>query len=271
MPFDHKTYDCEGPLGIPMKDAQAKLLDGLLQSLPAEDRALKRVVSAKGPTEVMDGERADVSWITTEEIDREAEIVIARGMNDASFKLNPIVTMNHCYTEAPVGRSLWRKRVKDGALAGVKAKTLYPKRPVEWSGDDWPPDTALQLIQAGLLQGKSVGFVRLKSHAPSSHEIAAKPELAKVSRIIDEWLLIEYACTYLPINPSALVEAVSKSAIKPEILQRFGISLPPPLTVAFTPESEILKSIERRIGAFDFEGLARKAIADGIDRARGRV
>jgi hypothetical protein len=25
--FDKKHYDCEGPLGIPMRDAQAKLLE----------------------------------------------------------------------------------------------------------------------------------------------------------------------------------------------------------------------------------------------------
>ncbi len=28
------------------------------------------------------------------------------------------------------------------------------------------PDTVLALIQAGMMQGKSVGFLRLKSHAP---------------------------------------------------------------------------------------------------------
>ena len=109
MRFDTKTYDCEGPLGIPMKDAQAQLLDGLLKTLPAEDRAIKRIVSTKGPTEILDGERSDVSWISTEEIDREAEIVIANGMNDASFKLNPIVTMNHAYDVA-------RGRPKDGVI-----------------------------------------------------------------------------------------------------------------------------------------------------------
>ena len=268
MRFDTKTYDCEGPLGIPMKDAQAQLLDGLLKTLPAEDRAIKRIVSAKGPTEILDGERSDVSWISTEEIDREGEIVIAKGMNDASFKLNPIVTMDHGYDVPPVGRSLWRKRVKDGPLIGIKAKTLYPRMPAGWSGD-WPPDSALQLIQAGLLQGKSIGFLRLKSHAPSSHEIAALPQLANVTRIIDEWLLIEYACTFLPMNPAAVVEAVSKSAIKPETLKRFGIEVPPP--IAFTPESELHKAIDRRISALDFEGLARRVIADGIERARGRV
>jgi hypothetical protein len=260
-----------------MKDAQAKMLEGLLQSLPAEDRRLCRLVTPKAPTEVMDGERADVSWITTEEIDREGEIVIARGMNDAQFKLNPIVTMNHAYDCPPIGRSLWRKRAKDGPLVGVKAKTVYPKKPETWP-DDWPPDTVLTLIQAGLLQGKSVGFVRLKSHAPTSHEIAGNADTAKVSRVIDEWLLIEYAVTFLPINQNALVEAVSKSAVKPEALKQIGIdmSVPPACGLAappivFTSERDIRLAIERRIAGFDFEGLAKHAIGEGIDRACGRV
>ncbi len=280
MDFDKKHYDTEGPLGLPMKDSQAKLLDALLQGLPAEDRQLCRVVTPKGPTEVMDGERADVSWISTEAVDRDNEVVIAKGMNDSHFKLNPIVTLNHAYDQPPVGRSLWRKRVKDGELAGIKAKTQYPRRPDGWTGDDWPPDTVLQLIQAGLLQGKSVGFLRLKSHAPTSDEVRKAPELADCRRIIDEWLLIEYACTFLPMNQAALVEAVSKSGIAPARLKQCGVELPapppeppqpPPLVVPFTPEAELHRAIERQIAAFDFAGLARRAIAEGIDRARGRV
>ena len=129
MEFVKTHYDTEGPLGIPMRDAQARLLDSLLKALPAEDRQLVRTVTPKAPTEVMDGERADVSWITTEEIDREQEIVVARGMNDSHFKLNPIVTMQHCYHIPPVGKSLWRKRAKDGPLVGIKAKTQYPPKP----------------------------------------------------------------------------------------------------------------------------------------------
>src|ERR1700676_378854 len=129
-----KQYgDTEGPLGLPMKDKQPKTLDQLLKALPEEDRALCRLVTAKAPTELLDGERADVSWITTEAIDREGEIVVARGMNDSHFKLNPIVTLQHTYRLPPVGRSLWRKRTKDGNLAGIKAKTHYPPRPTDWS------------------------------------------------------------------------------------------------------------------------------------------
>jgi hypothetical protein len=95
--------------------------------------------------------------------------------------------------------------------------------------------------------------------------------------VIDEWLLIEYAVTFLPMNQAALVEAVSKSGLAPERLQTLGIHVPQPEAVPpspimpFTPESELYQAIQRRIAAFDFESLAKRAIADGIDRSRGRV
>jgi hypothetical protein len=278
MNFLKTIYDTEGPLGLPMKDKQARLLDGILKTLPEEDRRLCRIVTAKKPSELLDGERADVSWISTEEIDRDREIVVARGMNDEQFKLNPIVTLQHCYGEPPVGRSLWRKRVKDGALAGIKAKTQYPPRPPSWEGT-WSPDTVFALIQNGLMQGKSIGFLRLKSHCPSSHEIAARPELAEVNRIIDEWLLLEYACVFLPANQSALVEAVSKGLTLPaEMADLLGIkadTVPGPETslgaalipIPFTSEEEITRLIRTRLTGINPHSL----VQDAIERAKGRI
>ena len=191
----------EGPLGLPMQDRQAQTLEQILKVIPQEDRTLKHLVVAKAPTEVLDGERSDVSWISTEEVDRDREMVKSRGMNDAHFKLNPLVTLQHCYYRPPVGRSLWRKRVRDGNLVGIKAKTQYPSRPSDWPADQpWDSDTAFSLIKAGLLQGKSIGFLPLKSHSPGSSEMAEDPQLVNVQRIIDEWLLLEYACVYIPAN-----------------------------------------------------------------------
>jgi hypothetical protein len=63
-----------------------------------------------------------VSWITTEEIDRENKIVVARCMNDSHFKLNPIMTLQHCYWQPPVGKSLRRQQAMDGPLVGIKAR-----------------------------------------------------------------------------------------------------------------------------------------------------
>ena len=169
----------------------------------------------KAVTEVSSGERSDVSWISTEDPDRVGDVVVAKGMNDGQFRLNPIVTLNHCYSMPPVGRSLWRKLVKDGPLRGIKAKTLYPPRPAAWAeGKDWPADVAFSLIQADLLRGKSIGFLPVKVHVPDAQEKRQWLDdrgQTEINLVIDEWILLEYACVVLPAQQNAVVESVSKS------------------------------------------------------------
>jgi hypothetical protein len=272
-----KAYgDTEGPLGIPMRDKQAHVLENILKTIPQEDRRLRRIVTSKAPSELLDGERADVSWITTESIDRDKDIVVAKGMNDSQFQANPVVTLNHCYHEPPVGRSLWRKRARDGEIVGIKAKTQYPTRPPDWTEECWPPDAAYSLVKAGLMNGKSIGFIVLKSHAPSSHEIAAKPDLfGNVRCVIDEWLLLEYACTFLPTNAEAVVEQVSKSNIKvPRQWLPEGTEKPPQKqqpVIPFISFSEIEYAVERAMQQINTHAITEAATREAINRLRGIV
>jgi hypothetical protein len=205
------TTTTEGPLGFPLTDRQAFAVDSILKRLPKDSAyAYRKSLIERAPTELLPGDRSDVSWISSEEPDRAGDVVIARGMNDSQFKLNPIVTMNHCYQNPPVGRSLWRKVSKDAA-PGVKAKTIYPSRPDDWPADtDWPADIAFSLIQSDMLRGKSIGFLPTKVHAPTDKELA-QPGWSTVGLVIDEWILLEYACVFLPAQQNAVVESVSKS------------------------------------------------------------
>lgn len=128
MTFLPQYGTTEGPLSFPMLDRQAIALDQVLKTLPkTREHEYRKAVVAQAPTELNPGERSDVSWITTETLDRDGEVVIAKGMNDSRFQQNPVVTMQHCYRLPPVGRSLWRKFVKDGDTRGIKAKTKYPE------------------------------------------------------------------------------------------------------------------------------------------------
>jgi hypothetical protein len=285
----------EGPLGFPMQDRQAFALETILKALPREETyRYRKAVLARGPSETLSGERSDVSWISTEDPDREGEVVLSRGMNDSQFKLNPIVTMQHAYYLPPVGKSLWRKVVKDGELRGVKAKTQYPPKPEQWDGT-WPADIAFSLVQADLLRGKSIGFLPTKVHVPEAKELD-KHGWKNVGLVIDEWLLLEYACTFLPSQQNALVEAVSKSSLSlpDEFIRAMGLDpqwfrsgkgVRPPKdkgsdpfsgassaeTIPFTPLEEIDKAIQRRLTAWDLTRLAQQAVQDHIDRIRGRI
>src|SRR5207247_4787806 len=192
MSFLKPYYYTEGPHGLPMRDKQAQALEARLKSLPKDEAfAFRRLSLGRGLSELQPGERADVSWITEESPDRLGDIVLAAGMDDSHYQLNPIVTLNHAYDQPPVGRSLWRRKARDGALKGVQAKTHYPPRPGGWTLSDWPPDLAFELVKAGLLRGKSIGFIPLKLRTPTANEIEQNPAMADVRYIIEEWLLAE--------------------------------------------------------------------------------
>ncbi len=274
----------EGPLGFPMPDKSARAVDALLKSLPkTKDYEYRKTLVGRPPTELNPGERSDVSWISTESVDRMGEVVVAKGMNDAQFQLNPLVTLGHAYWMPPVGKSLWRKRVRDGDLAGIKAKTQYPARPESWpAGDEWPPDKVLALVQAGLLQGKSIGFLPTRVHAPDTKEADEHGWGDRVGLVIDEWLLLEYACVFLPANQDSLVEAVSKGAfdLPAELLRALGVdagifaraAAPEVLgDMPFTPLTEIEGAARRAVAAVDWTGFTARRVAERIDRLRGRV
>jgi hypothetical protein len=274
----------EGPLGFPMLDRAAHALDTLLKSLPrTPEHEYRHLVTTKAPTEINPGERSDVSWISSESPDRAGEVVVAKGMNDAQFQSNPIVTLGHAYYLPPVGKSLWRKRVRDGERVGIKAKTVYPPRPAAWpEGDAWPPDQVFALIQAGLLQGKSIGFLPTKVHIPDDKEVQKNGWGNSVGLVIDEWLLLEYACVFLPANQDALVESVAKGelALSEDMRQALGLNQQVfgdgdggryERIVPFTALDEIHKAVLARIEAIDFEELAEKTIKETWYKSLGRV
>jgi hypothetical protein len=270
----------EGPLGFPMPDKQARALELLLKALPkGEEFKYRKSVVAK-QAELLTGERSDVSWISTKSVDRQGDVVFAKGMNDAQFAQNPLVTLNHAYWAPPAGRSVWRKFAKDGELRGVKAKTIYPAKPEAWGEDPWVPDKAFALCEAGLLNAKSIGFLPTKVHVPTNKE---RETLGKDTQlVIEEWLMLEYACVFLPANQDAVVEQVSKGLEIPEgIAKALGIearpaALPPPPgspppPFAFTTLEDVDKAINSRIAGINWEQMAEKALTEALDKARGRV
>jgi hypothetical protein len=272
----------EGPLGFPMRDRDARTLDTLLKSLPhTPEYEYRHRVTVKGLTEVNPGERSDVSWISTESPDRARDVVVAKGMNDGQFQANPIVTLGHAYWLPPVGRSLWRKRVKDGTppdgVVGIKAKTQYPARPDAWPAQDsWPPDQAFALVGAGLMQGKSIGFLPLKVHVPDDKEVQKNHWDDRVGLVIDEWLLLEYACVFLPANQEALVESVSKGTLElsPDLRRALGLDAQaPPVgrVIPFTPLAEVRSAVVERLAALNLPALTEKMAKEVLQRYKGRV
>jgi hypothetical protein len=155
------------------------------------------------------GERSDVSWITTDVVDNEGDVVIARGVDLSVFTKNPVVMAVHNYQSWPLGRCDWIKPAKTKGFAGLTAKTLW----------DEDPD-ALRLfgmVQRGLVKGRSIGFRPPDDFKPSDwgppspEELKARPDWAAARRVIRRCVLLEYSVCPIPMNQESLTLAVSKA------------------------------------------------------------
>src|SRR5262249_23577966 len=175
------------------------------------------------------------------------------------------------------------------------------RRTPEFGQGPGPADVAFSLVQADLLRGKSIGFLPTKVHAPKDRERELNG-WSDVDLVIDEWILLEYACTFLPAQQNAVVEQVAKGfAIPHDFLKAMGIdvAVTEPDALAkrspqqrkrgdlfanascsasesvvisgFTPLEEIEKAFERHLSGINLQQLADETAISVLDRLRGRV
>ena len=227
--------DATGPLGTPMQSAAAKELEALIKTLPADCRTA--LTEAGGPlrlgfaakvADVDENDRTEKSFVTTDSIDRDNEVLVMGGIDWKTFRKNPVVTFNHLYHELPVGRALWVQRETRNKRDGFLAKTRYTPRPEEWRDAPWLPDAVWHFVKSGDMPGKSIGFIPQEVRPPSEKEIKDRPELAGVHRIIAKCTALEYAVCTVQSNPDAVVQAIGqKAVIVPSIfLEAMGLEIP---------------------------------------------
>jgi hypothetical protein len=252
------TQLIEGPFGIRMKDATALAVESLLKTLPRECREVRRKSAVPESTEFVPGERADISLVSAETVDRDGDIVMAKGMNLEFFRQNPVVTLAHKYDELPVGRAQWIKAV----VGGIKAKTVYSQKPDNWQGP-YIPDAVWQMTREGILRGKSVGFLPTKLRPPTSKESGMWKD---VRAVIESAVLLEYAVAPIPCNQDALVEAVAKGYADEATLKRMGLSFQRPKEIRrhFNRHAATIKAIAR----IDADRIAEEVLRRIKDRGR---
>ena len=217
----------DGPLGFPMREEVARETDELIKTLPhtPEFEYRRRSVVAD-ETESDEAERCEKSFISTDCVDRDKEVVVARGIDFRQFQKNPVVPFAHRYEDLPVGRCLWLKRESRGKGEGILAKTQYAAMPAGWQGE-WFPAAVFALIQQGILKGKSIGFLPLEARPPKEDELKARPDWAGCRLIFPKTVLLEYSIAPVPANPDALVQAVGKGLKIPQrMLDEMGIVIP---------------------------------------------
>jgi DNA-directed RNA polymerase subunit RPC12/RpoP len=271
-----KVYgDSTGPFGFPMPSGLAHAAEEALKKQSSEVRNLFKttVVGADGKSyqvdgyarrivtpkamDFDDGEHADTSIITADNVDRDNEVLLPEGIDFSQFLKNPVVPFNHKYDQLPIGRCLWIAATKVDNGSGFKAKTRYTPRPeTHPESAEWFPDTVWHFVKQGDLRGKSIGFVPLSIRTPTTEDLQARPDWKDADRLIDEAMALEYSTATVPANQVALSDAVAKAftsgfKVGKDFLAAAGIMLPlavptvskvekPARTVVFIPAPKTL-------------------------------
>ncbi len=301
-PLWKRAGDCEGPLGLPMRDELAKALEAVLNGLQQECKdflarqpgGIARRAKTPEQMTLQPGERSDISLITTDRCDLAKEALFPEGGDWTYFAKNGgRVTWAHQYSMLDVGRSLWMKRSAEGQPNGWLAKTHYHDRPGEDvlpKAEPWFPDVVNHYVQHLGLAGKSIGFVPTSARRPSGDDLKSHPAAEGAELVFPTWIGLEYAVAPIQCNPDTVTQMVSKAMAAghktpAEMLDAFGIIIPdapaeisagmlaaagraaqPPAAV----ERIVTRESIRRALALAV-GEPGRMVRDAFDAARGRV
>jgi len=145
-----------------------------------------------------EGERAVISHITTDTIDRDGEIVDPKGAILEDYEKNPVVLFGHDHRRLPIGRNMWIKRDKKGLVA----KTTYATHQLA--------EDVYQYRKQGFPLAQSIGFIPLQSER---YEEGSPERKQGVLRKYTKWILLEYSDVPVPSNPDAVAIAISKGLV----------------------------------------------------------
>ena len=204
------TTDC----GAVVPEKIAKDVDGLQGSF-------RRKALVQQSNELEPGSQTEISLVSVESVDRDGDVVIAKGVDRNLFMQSRVVLWQHNMELPAIGKCEWIKPQGNGLLA----KTQYAKRPEDYAGEYFP-ELIWSLVQQGVVTGKSIGFLALSQREATPGEIAIHPEW-KAANVIEESVLVEYSVCNLGVNPDALVQEVSKGfKASDDFFKTLGVCLP---------------------------------------------
>ena len=214
-----KLVECVScPVALP--EAVAKEVDSLYKTLPSGLEFKTAAMEVEYQFEP--GERAEVSILTTRDVDKTGEVVLPEGLELDSYRKSMVVLWNHDKSR-PVATCGWIKLYKDQ----IRAKTIYPEKPEDLD-TPWPTDEIWGMLKCvpPILRCKSIGFLPLLPlRDPTPQELQVHPEWAG-SGIWEKTLLLEYSLVYHGCNDDAIVLAVNDKSLNPMVLKGLGIPVP---------------------------------------------
>ena len=237
--------------------------------------AMKRTGYAVKDIEVVESERAIISRITTDAVDRDEDVIVTSGIALDQYRKNPVVLWAHDYRQPPIARNQWIKG-GDGELI---AKT-------EFAETDFA-DEIYGLYKAGFLNAWSIGGRGMQFRKATEADFAQREDWRGMSGLLfEKFELWEYSACPVPSNPNALDLQFSKYAVSETLQKVIRASAPvevkevekqdEPETEPEKPELQKAKIIRPTMTEADIERIAKRIDLDAIvkrviDRRCGRL
>lgn len=162
--------------------------------------------------DVKEAEQAIISYVSTNQLDRDREIVVASGIDLKEFRKNPVVLFSHDYRNLPIGMAQWIK--VDSDKKSLIAKTKYAnhdeaQKIYEYRKDGFPLGESIGFIPKNVVYKED--FDKLDIEKLNIE----KKDLKNAYAVITESVLLEYSDVTVPANPGALTVAI-KAGIFPK-------------------------------------------------------
>ena len=131
--------------------------------------------------------------LSTENVDRDGDVIRADGWILDNFLKNPVVLFAHKYDELPVAKAL-RVWVENGQLKATAKFATEKENPLA--------ENVYQLYKNGYMNAVSVGFIPIEYEEKEKGYEYVKQEL------------LEFSCVPVPANPEALISLAVKGMKK---------------------------------------------------------
>ncbi len=201
------------------------------------------------------GERSYEFTASTSTIDRDGEVIEAKGWDLKNFKKNPVIMYAHDYRSLPIGKApkVW--------LAGGKLKNTVQFPP---EGTYEFADIVERLVDTGYLKTESVGFI------PQKWEDGDGDKGPRRTYLKQE--LLEISIVPVPSNPDALRNAVEEGVITTKELETLStkdeISKPKEVEEKVVTQAGVKDEIDYLKGLIDDVGLNEEAEEEAWELVR---
>jgi HK97 family phage prohead protease len=186
-----------------------------------------------------DEERTLWAVASTEDRDRDGDIIVQKGWKLQNYKKNPVILWAHNPTRPPIGKAVDMK-VEDAKL----------KIKIQFVPEDVDPfaEQIFQLYKQGFMKTFSVGFIPYKAEPLTEEDKKQRPDMTWGRRLFAE--LLELSAVPVPSNPMALAQREFADAMVKGYSSATETPAPaaPPLEMDYRNEDDTLN--ERKLRAW---------------------